>query len=80
MYGNTALHYAVLKGNIKLIKFLIEEHNAETNIRNTYNELPIDMCSKENTQVIEYLNSKNMFFTNELEIKRPKQKSKSVFK
>ena len=63
-----------MKGNKRVLKYLIEQQNADTTLRNIYNELPIDYC-KDKPDLVEYLNSKNMFITKDSQIKREKQKS-----
>jgi len=51
--GNSALHYAALKNNHTLIKYLIE-NDADVNIRNNEGELPEDNkhCDKETKRLI----------------------------
>ena len=33
-HGDTALHYAILSGNLELFKVLIEEYGADPTVRN----------------------------------------------
>ncbi|MDR2806579.1 MAG: ankyrin repeat domain-containing protein [Puniceicoccales bacterium] len=54
-YKNTPLHYAVLVGNIEMVKFLVE-HGANINITNKKEKTPLDLAEKEqNRTICDYL-------------------------
>tara|TARA_B110000285_G_C15036637_1_gene569647 strand:- start:283 stop:573 length:291 start_codon:yes stop_codon:yes gene_type:complete len=42
--GNTALHYACINNNGPLVKFLVDNLDADSTILNYNNEKPIDVC------------------------------------
>lgn len=52
--GNTLLHIAVKNGNYEMAKFLID-NGARIEILNNAGEIPITLCSSENTEIKELL-------------------------
>jgi ankyrin repeat protein len=59
MYGNTALHYAVMRNKKALVKLLIE-NGADMELRNEKNERPIDIAISDNRkEIILLLQEKN---------------------
>ncbi len=53
--GNTLLHIACMKGDLKIIKFLLEK-GAEVNACNLYNNTPLMLaCAKGNEEVVKLL-------------------------
>ena len=42
--GNTALHYACINNNSGLVKFLVDNLDADSTMLNNNNEKPIDLC------------------------------------
>ena len=62
--NNNAMHYAAIRGNKRVLKYLIEDNKADITLRNEDNELPIDYC-KDIPELVTYLNSQNMFVSSE---------------
>ena len=43
--GNTALHYAITKQNLTIVKILFERPEMDFELKNTNNQRPIDLIS-----------------------------------
>lgn len=55
-YGSTPLHHACLHNQLAAVICLIEDHNADIDIRNKRGKSPLDVaCSKGHIKIIEYL-------------------------
>ena len=54
--GNTPLHTAVIGGNEKIVKFLVEHWNADGSIKNNDGDTPLELARKlGDTNVANYL-------------------------
>lgn len=65
----TLLHKAVLKNNLALVKFLVNEVGIHINIRNDFDETSLDLAVSKGIQneILEYLISKEAIFSQNLD-------------
>jgi len=76
--GNTALHYACINNNFELVKFLVDNLDADSTMLNYNNEKPIDVC-KSKSDSYKFLATKGKR-TKSKDIKRKSSRQFLIFK
>ena len=62
--GNTPLHYAVEKGHLETVQYLIEEHNVDFECKNKKQQTPLAIAIEEEEKlIIRYLIGKGSSFS-----------------
>ena len=54
-YGNTALHFAVMRNDVKLMKYLLK-HGARIDVKNTFGESPMSLAVEYDSDLMLYVN------------------------
>jgi ankyrin repeat protein len=76
--GNTALHYACINNNAPLVKFLVDDLDADSTILNYNNEKAIDVC-KSKSDCYKFLATKTQK-SQKKDIKRKTSRQFLIFK